>query len=38
MIHCTSNAVIHRISAYVLSSIVLWFMVLRAACGLIATF
>ncbi len=38
LIHCTSNVVVRRFTAYILSAIVLWFMVLRAAVGLTATF
>ena len=38
LIHCTTNVVLHRFSAYILSAIVLWFMVLRAATGMVATF
>lgn len=38
LIHCTTNVVIHRFAMYILASIALWFMVLRAALDLFATF
>lgn len=36
-IHCTTNVVMHRFAAYVTAAGLLWFMLLRAALGLIAT-
>ena len=38
LIHCTSNIVIYRFLAYLASALALWFMVLRAAAELLATF